>query len=257
VSKQQRKSDALDPVLKKDDLDHSKWAARVHTGWDIALQVLQGQWDKGRSLDADIDETLDIANANELDETYLSMALFTQPKWVEVSNDLVCERAVLICRVKQFLKKLEDSVGEGAMVYSPETDLVRSWPEDVIIEAYKLGRMLSDKPTLRRLAGYSVRTGPIDSTAARRKKVAVLWPMRHDQVRRARKRYTANKNDDGWRKIVKDADPQLPEWLIDELPNRSGQMPQQLTARWLGNDLSSTEAAILKDVKELKKSRTL
>jgi len=237
-------------ALKKEELDHSKWVAHVNQGWDLALKALQETgWHCERGLD-------DIDPAKDFDEFYLTAALFTQPKWVLVSKNLIFERAVFVDRVKNLARRLESLNGDGAISYSTDTDLIRSWPEEVIVEAYTIGRMLSHNPTLRHLAGYSVKEGPRDATAERRKTVLALWPRRYQQVRAARKRYTANKKDD-WKTIIKNADSQLPDWLIDELPRDSKQEPKQLAARWLAEELRSTPSAILEDVKVLKKSGEL
>jgi hypothetical protein len=240
---------ALAAVLQKEKLDHSKWVARVHSGWELAEQFLRERGFDTRELD-------DLPNPYESDEFYASNLLFTTPAWVEAPKELIIERAVIVERVKTLSNHLENLLADGVMPYGPETDLIRSWPKEVIVQAYMIGRALSHKPTLRRLAGYSVKDGPRDSTAERRKNVAAFWQMRYQQVRTARKRYTANKKDN-WREIVKNADPQLPEWLIDELPRESKQEPKLLTARWLAEDLRSTPSAILEDVKALKKSGEL
>ncbi len=233
---------------KDEGPDCSRWVARVNNGWDIALKALQERdWQSGPDY---------IDPPQDFEEFYLANSLFTQPKWVLVSRDLWYERGDLLTQLKKIVFLIEKCIDDGEITYSQDTSLIRSWPNYLIVEAYKIGRVLSHEPTLRRLAGYSLKDGPRDSTAERRKKVAALWPVRYEQVRTARKRYTANKKDN-WREIVKKADPQLPDWLIDELPRKSKQEPKHLAARWLADDLRSTPSAILEDVKALKKSGEL
>ena len=237
---------------KEEGPDCSKWVARVNQGWDVALKALEepgSGWLNEAGPDY-IDPPLDF------EEFYLATSVFTQPKWVLASKDLSYERADLLTQLKKIVFLVEKCIEDGEITYSQDTNLIRSWPNYLIIAAFQVGRVLSHEPTLRRLAGYSLKDGPRDATAERRKAVAALWPVRYEQVRTARKRYTANKKDN-WREIVKKADPQIPDWLINELPRDSKQEPKPLTGRWLAEDLRSTPSAILEDVKALKKSGEL
>lgn len=231
---------------KDEGPDCSKWVARVNQGWDVALRAVQEQ---GWELDS-IDPPLDY------EEFYSANSLFAHPKWVLVSRELWYERGDLLTQLKKIVFLIEKCIDDGEITYDGDTSLIRSWPNYLIVAAYQVGRVLSHEPTLRRLAGYSLKEGPRDTTAERRKTVAALWPRRYQQVRTARKRYTANKKD-AWQEIIRKAEPQLPDWLIDELPPESKQEPKLLAARWLAEDLHSTPSAILEDVKVLKKSGEL
>ena len=234
---------------KDEGPDCSKWVARVNQGWDAALNDATHDWRIEQGLD-------DLDPAQDVEEFYLATSLFTQPKWVLVSRDLWYERGDLLTQLKKIVFLIEKCIDDGEITYSQDTSLIRSWPKYLIIAAYQIGRVLSHEPTLRRLAGYSLKDGPRDATAERRKTVAALWPVRYEQVRTARRRYTANKKDD-WANMVKKAEPQLPDWLINELPREFRQEPKLLTARWLAEELRSTSSAILEDVKTLKKSGEL
>lgn len=236
---------------KQEGPNCSKWVARVNQGWDAALRALQDSDWQGEQGGPDYIDPL-----QDFEEFRLASSPLTQPKWVLVSRDLWYERGDLLTQLKKIVFLIEKCIDDGEITYSQDTSLIRSWPSYLIVAAYQVGRVLSHEPTLRRLAGYSLKEGPRDTTAERRKTVAALWPIRYQQVRTARTRYTANKKDD-WKAIVKKSDPQLPEWLIDELPHRADQMPKQLAARWLAEELRSTPSAILEDVKALKKSGEL
>lgn len=236
---------ALEDAYK--DLDSNKWVARVSVGWSRALNALR-EWDE-KGLEG-------IDPPSRFDEIEFATSPLIEAQWVQVSKDLIYERADLIRQLKKILWLVERSVDDGAIPFESDTDLIKSWPKALVVAAYQLGLVLSHKPTLRYLAGYSIKDGPRDSTAQRRKKVTALWPIRYDQVKTARKRYTANKKDD-WKAIVTKANPQLPAWLIDELPRKSEVEPKELAAKWLAEDLHSTTSAILEDVKVLKKSGEL
>ena len=121
--------------------------------------------------------------------------------------------------------------------YGPDADLAPTWSDDMVTEAYNIGQMLSDKTTLRRLAGFTRKGKPTKWTrelTARARKVyedhrQELWDARDDWNHYLDKARSDKAKQDA-RERIKREYLNIPERILDELlSTEPGILARELT----------------------------